>query len=520
MKKRFGLLIALLMLLPVMALAELNYEVKDAHHICFPDMHQMTAYFKDAESWTFVTPENLDEHIDLVLARGGTEEEIRQRYARESFVFEAYSDWLDPNECLRLERFENDLTRDIWHVRHMDLDKQTVFFEELEMGFLMPWYDAYSPTKISYNNLHGVDASFTSIPPASLESGSIRMYMINGTLYVFSLCSADALSPYTPDTGSTDTRSATPMRNMEDVRFGAELLPQLPAFSLKDGLPAQADVGELTVRGSIRSGGSIRVTLDGQELPVTLKSYEGEFIVVLPLTEEGDREVVFTVSHPKNTERVETFHINVSSTRTALTFTEAPQGYVLAGMQTLSGVSDPGASIVITLDENGPVTVTADETGAFSWEVELKDNNLHHLQIMATAPDYKDSFKADWYFLTVFETTLEGLYNFGAKVTNTSLKDLVDDPLNHAGERVMVEAHIQRIDVLPEGLGLYCKQYQGYYDHAEPMYFYVTTYGYMHCIPKVLMVMTVYGTVEGEREVDGVPLLEIDMQYGSYYVYN
>ena len=520
MKKCFILLFALLMLLPVMALAELNYEVKNTHYIYFPDLHQMTAHFQDAENWIFVTPENLEEHFDMVLARGGTEEEIRQRYARESFVFEAYSDWLAPNECIRLERFETELTRDVWNIRHMDLDKQTRFFEELEMGLLMPWYDAYNPNKVSINDSRGVDASFTSIPPASLESGSMRMYMLNGTLYVFSWCSADALYPYTHGTNSSNARSATPMRRIDSNQFGAELLPQLPAFSLKDELPAQADVGELTVRGTIRSGGTIKVTLDGQALPVTLKSYEGEFTVVLPLTEEGDHEVVFTVNHPKNTERVETYDINVSSTRTALTFSKAPQGYVLAGMQTLSGVSDPGATIVITLDENEPVTITADESGAFSWEVELKDNTLHHLHVMATAPDYKDSFKVEWYFLTVFETTLEGLYNFGAKVTNTSLKDLVDDPMNHVDERVMVEAHIQRIDVLPEGLGLYCKQYQGYRDYSEPMYFYVTTYGYMHCIPKVLMLMTVYGTVVGEREVNGVPLLEIDMQYGSYYDYH
>ena len=79
MKKRFMLLFALLMLLPVMALAELNYEVKNTHYIYFPDLHQMTAHFQDAENWIFVTPENLEEHFDMVLARGGTEEEIRQR---------------------------------------------------------------------------------------------------------------------------------------------------------------------------------------------------------------------------------------------------------------------------------------------------------------------------------------------------------------------------------------------------------------------------------------------------------
>lgn len=518
MKKRTLFVLVLLLMLPLLALAEVNYQVKSANQILFPDMHQMTAYFQNAADWIFVTPENLDEHFDMVLARGGTEEEIRQRYARESFVFEAYSPWLESNECVRLERFENALSRDIWHCRHMDLDKQNIFFEELEMGFLMPWYDTYNPIKRLSAQQGYVTASFTSIPPASLESGSMNIHLINGTMYIFSMCYADALYPYTHTT-SSNTLSSTPLAREDSVKFGSTLLPQLPAFSLKTELPTQADVGELTVKGVIRSGGTIKVTLDGRELPVTLKSYEGEFTTVLPLTEEGDHEVVFTVNHPKNTERVERFNINVSSTRTALAFAKAPQGYVVAGEQTLAGVSDPGATIVITLDENEPVTVVADEKGAFSWTFELPGENLHRLYVMATAPDYKDTFKVEWYFMTVYDTAMEGLYAFGSKITNTSLRDLVKDPLNHVGERVKVEGHIQRIDVLPDGLGLYCKQYQDYYDRSEPQYFYVTIYGYAHRVPRELMVLDVYGTVQGQREVDGEMLLEIDLQYGTYTTY-
>lgn len=244
----------------------------------------------------------------------------------------------------------------------------------------------------------------------------MTIHVINGAMYVFSMCYADTLYPYTPAPEASGF-SSTPLRRETDIQFGAELLPQLPAFSLKEDLPTQADVDERTVRGTIRSGDTIKVTLDGAEVPVTLKSYEGEFAAVLPLTEEGDHELVFTVNHPKNTERVETYPINVSSTRTALTFTDVPQGYVLVGSQTLAGTSDPGASIVVTLDENEPVTVMADETGAFSWQFDLPDSNLHHLHVMATAPDYKESFKVEWYFMTVYETALKGLYAFGAEVT-------------------------------------------------------------------------------------------------------
>lgn len=168
--EKMAMLLFALLLLPAAALAELNAEVKSADQACFPELHELTAYFQEAEDWIFVTPENLDEHLDMVLARGGTEEEIRQRYAWESFVFEAYSPLLDARECVRLERFENDMTRDIWHCRHMTLEQQEQFFEELEMGFIMPWYDTYSPLKRVNTQIGGyVTASFTSIPPTSLE---------------------------------------------------------------------------------------------------------------------------------------------------------------------------------------------------------------------------------------------------------------------------------------------------------------------------------------------------------------
>lgn len=522
MKKLWVPLLAFLALLPLTALAELNYEIKDQNHVYFPDLSGMTAYFEDAEYWIFVTPENLDEHLDMVLARGGTEEEIRARYARESFVFEAYYDQLPADTCVRLEMFETNLTRDMWHTRHMDLDKRTLFFEDLEMGFVMPWYDVFSPNIGSTGSSQFVHAQFTSIPPATLESGSIRMWLINGKMYVFSYNVSGRLivgNTKSDSAGTGGNSVATPVGRYQGMAFSEELLPQLPAFELNGGLPAQADVGDMTVKGTIRSGGTIRVELDGVEVPVTLKSYEGEFTAVLPLTTEGDHEVRFIVNHPKNTERVETATINVSSTRTALTFTRAPQGYVLAGEQILAGVSDPGASIVITLDENEPVTLTADENGAFSWSVDLPGDALHHIHVMATAPDYKDSFNVDWYFLTVYETTMDGLYAFGSKLSGTLLKDLIADPMAHVDERVKVEAHIMRVDIIPEGLGLYCKEYQNYYYQGPERYFYVTINGYAQGQPHELMVLDVYGTVEGQREVEGEMLLEISMQYATYTVY-
>ena len=184
--KKLALFAFLLLMLPAMALAELHYEVRGKNQLYFPDLHHMTMYFQNAADWIIVTPDNLEQYMDLVLARGDTEEEIRQRYARETFVFEAYSPLLNANECVRVERFETALTREIWHGRHMDLELQTRFFEELQMGLIMPWYDAYGSTKGGWGENTVLYASYTSLPPATLEQGSMQIRLINGTMYVFS----------------------------------------------------------------------------------------------------------------------------------------------------------------------------------------------------------------------------------------------------------------------------------------------------------------------------------------------
>lgn len=506
--KKLLLAFLLLFLLPVTAMA--TEITQDKHKIHLPEYDQLTVQLPRAEDWLIVTADNLEDNLAVVLARGDKEEEIRDRFADETLVFEAYSSTLPGNACYRLEIVENRQTREIWNFRHMSLEDRNALKAEAEMGLFLPYesfYHTYINTSADTSGMYGY---YTNYPPTTLESGAKVIRIYNGTMYIMSYAFSGELKGNSVRLEGYGGVS---------LNFGASMLPQMPAFFLDDELPTQADVGNLTVSGTIRSGGTIKVELDGAELPVTLKSYEGKFTVNLPLTEEGDHEVIFTVNHPKNTQRVETYAVNVSSTRTALAFTKAPSGYVLAGEQTLTGISDPGATLVITLDESDPVTVTADETGAFSWSFDVPGNSLHHMHVMATAPDYKDSFKVEWHFLTVFETDMEGLHAFGAKLSGTLLKDLIADPNAHIGERVKVNAHIQRVDITEDGLGLYCKEYQDWSNRWTERYFYVTIYGYAQCRPSALMMLEIYGTVTGEREVNGEKLLEIDMQYGVLTTY-
>ena len=525
MKKRFVLLLALLTLLPVMALAELNYEVKSTHYIYFPDMHRMTAFFKDAESWIFVTPENLDEHLDMVLARGGTEEEIRERYARESFMFEAYSDLLPADACIRVEFFHDDLTREAWHARHLDATRSEKFFGAMDSGMYIPWYDIFSGHGGSNSETAAACAYCTSTALTTFESGYMILQLINGRMYLVTYAVHGRLI----ETAYHISRSSeaqycknTPVYS--NITFDEAALPQMPAFSLKNEMPIQADIGDLPVSGTIRSGGSIKVTLDGEEVPVKLDSYSGKFSLVLPLTAEGDREVVFTVTHPRNTDRVETYTINVSGARTSLQFTALPQDVVYTGEQVISGISDPGAEISIILDENEPVIITADETGAFSYTFTLKDHALHHLEITATAPENKDPFKLESQFITEFEIAINGVNAFRSKMNDIKLKDICADPEAYLGERVMIKAQTLDYELFDGGIGLYCKEFNEaeYYDRyysGTPLYFYVTTSGYGRGLPLTHAASEIYGVVTGTHEYDGKTVPLIEMHYGIYRDY-
>lgn len=526
MKKLLMLLAICMALLCLFAtaLAEVEIEIVDANYIRLPQEGGMKMRFRNTDQWTFVTNDNLDEHLDMVLARGGTEEQIRERYARESFMFEAYSDQLPKDACIRVEFFEDDLTRYAWHTRHLDAEKRKYFFDSMANGMYIPWYDVYQGYAGQNQENAAALAYFTAMPGAGLESGYMKLRLINGRMYVVTYNVSGRFAGLPNLLKGKDEEAMSHHSPVhQDITFDEKLLPQLTAFTLDSEVPMQADVGDLTLTGSIRAGGNLAVTLDGEEVPLQLNRDNGKFTVVLPLNVEGDREVVFTATHSKNTERVERYNINVSSIRTKLQFTELPQDRVKSGDVKVAGESDPGATVSLTLDEGEPILLTADEEGKFAHTFTLKDNAQHHLLVMATAPDYKDTFQMETWFITEFEAALDGVTVFRSKMKDIAIEDIAADPEAYLGERVKVETHIIKVDILEDGLGLYCKKYfkKKYYsqEEPEPVYFYVKLYGYARCEPRPYMALDVYGVVNGTCVYEGAPVPVIDMHYGVYTVY-
>ena len=423
--KRILCILLVLLMLPMISLAELQMETVSNSRILFPELDQMKARFRTIDEWTIVHKDNLDEHMDLLLKRGDSEADIRARFAEDTLLFEAYFVSFPDDACIRVERFVNDTTRDTWHFRHLTTSGRKEFQTLVNDAKLFPQYDTYSAKWEGNGGTSYIACSYTTVPPAAHESGKMCIRLINGQAYVATYAVRERMAGRSNLRSKRENTFLTGYTLLDEMRFDVDLLPKLTAFELDEAFPLQADLGDVTIKGTITKGGKLRVTLDGQEITSKVTS-SGAFTVTLPLTEAGDHEVVFTATHSKYTDRTETFTVNASALRTPLTITSQPEEYALAGDQIIAGVSDPGAEIILRLDDREAVTLIADENGAFTHTYEVMDDQVHLLYIAAAAPG-KDISIVEIPFITEYETFKDGTKAFEKNLTEQPSVIIADE---------------------------------------------------------------------------------------------
>ena len=516
-KRLTSLLLALLLLLPAMASAELTYEREEKKYINFPEMDQWRGHFTKVNNWTIVTADTLEDHMELLLARGDSEEEIRTRFAQETLLFEAYSPDLPQDACFRAEKFEDAYTREIWHLRHLSTAERKTLIEEISGGYVLENYDVYSLKSGGSGGGSYLEGWFTNYPPAVHESGKIQLHYRNGALYVFTYNVRNRMTGRSSYLSNKEKEQLdyTPLMGSS---FKGELLPRLTSLTLDDAIPAQMDVGELTLSGSVEKGGALTVTLDGKPVDVDV-SKKGTFTLSLKLISDGNHEVVMTATHSKYTDRVETFTIDVSSNRTPMMLTAAPDVYALAGPQTVAGVTDPGTTVTLQLDEGDNVVLTADTNGEFTHTFDVMDAALHVIRVAAIAPG-KDMLMGEIPFITEYESVKDGIKEFQKKLTEYTVAELAADPEAHIGERVKISVRVKDVIFTEEGLGIVCNFNPPNKSKQEKTPLYLTFQGYAQDLISAPMIMTIYGTVQGEETVqteDGEETrLNIFVEYGTY----
>lgn len=515
MKKVFALWAALLLLLPFGAGAELQMETSSSY-ITFPELDGMSCFFRKSAEWTIVHRDNLDDHMALALQRGETEEAIRSRFQQDTLLWEAYADVLEKDACIRMECFENTETRQVWHLRHLSSKERKALLEQVNDGLLLYQYDTYSAKFEGSGGNQYITCGYTTVPPAAYESGMMYIRYINGRQYVMTYAVHGRMASRKKLRSNRENDRIGTFTPFHALKFGAELLPPMPELTLDGGFPLQVDVGDVSLSGSVTKGATLSVTLDGQEVPCKVNS-KGGFTLTLPVASSGEHKAVLTVTHKKYTDRVEEYTFQASTELTPLHLTAYPELLAQAGEQTITGVSSPGADIVLRLDDHEAVSLTADTEGCFSHTFQVMDDKLHQLYVMAKAPD-KDACVMEYAFATEYETFRDGLKAFEKKLTDLKISELEQQPYEHLGERVKISVKVQDVLYTEDGLGILCTYNppKGSKHAKTPLY--LTNYGYGQDQITAGMTITIYGVVNGQRQVEDETRLDILVQYGTYLV--
>lgn len=520
--KRKWLLAALLVILCVMPLSAgaLDME-RDGKYIILPEQDRMRLYFRNVDTWTFVTPDNYLEHMDLLLARGDREEDVHARFAEDSMVFEAYSDQLHRDACIRLECSENEISREIWHLRHLSTRERGQFKEAVQEGRVLEKYDTFTfKWGSNTEQQEGCTCGFTTRPPQPYESGLLELRYYNGKEYVLSYVVLGRRA------GRSTLRSSKENNRIRDVTpvgrilMKGKMLPPMPSYALDKPFPVQVDVGETRITGKVRAGSRMTAALNGGDVPVKVDK-DGDFSLVLELPEPGDYEVTITTAHSKNTDRVERYTLNASASRTPLNLTEMPETLAEAGPQTVSGETEPGAEVIVQLDREYPVDLVADERGFFTHTFDVMDDQEHQLTVTAMGTG-KDDAQLRLYFATEYETFRDGVKAFSKNLTKHTIGEMAKDPAAYVGERVKISVKVKEVTYTEQGLGILCAYNPPSGSGYAKTPLYLTLYGYGQDQISEGMVVTIYGTVTGPAQVrtdkGEETRLGILVQYGTYLV--
>lgn len=526
MMKRMLALLMIFALLPLTALAgvdaPLNYDREEKKFINFPTMDGWRGNFSSVTKWIIVTPETLEENWDLVSARGDTEEEIRARYAAPTFMFEAYSPDLPEDACFRAEMYETEVSREVWHLRHWTTAERKELNNYIMSGRVLMDRDIYNLVNAETGANAYVKGYFTNYPPATHESGQLQIHFRNGRMYVFSYCVSGRLAGakrwYTSKEEAAFSK--TPIGSMES-KFKSEALPRMPLYELTSVMPEIVSPSTVTITGTVEAGSSFEAALDG--LPLSAKvDKKGGFTVEVPLTEVGERMITFTVSHAKYTTRTMEYAVTVSETETPLTITQEPDVFSAIGSVELAGVTAPGATVTVTLDEGEPAVVTAGEDGAFSYSIQADERRAYQV-LLTVNEEGKTATSREFAFSADYEDTNDGIKAYNTQVTDVNFKTIAENVEDYIGTKVKISIRTKEITLNEQGLGLLCVYNASSGKEKDQTPLYVNLPGYAQCQIGEKMIITIYATVDGKRVLfteDGEEeeRIELTAEYGTYLV--
>ncbi|MBE5786194.1 MAG: hypothetical protein E7324_01490 [Clostridiales bacterium] len=431
MKKTILLLLVLLMM-PCLALAS------SASSSWFAvEEEGISVRLPNREKYTIVTPENYEEYMDLCVAHGNTENNVRRRFESGHVIMELYREGMEG--WMRLEVYEDEWTRYAWDSVSMMDGPFKRLPQELESTLWLSdhGYKLYGLDDVISNRY--INGRLISYPPYDYESGMVNIHFYHGKAYL--LIYADT-KPATHTKhwadGVYDIVNKAFLRSDSFRRENKEWAQETHPTDLilgSDSLALNLHPGEYTVMGITESGAKISLQAGDKTYQATVK--EREFSCKVPL-EAGENVIRVTASKAKRLDETAQLTITTDPETAELVLMECPYGSVSEKGMKVKGKTSPQGSVQIRLDDQEAVAVPVNEKGVFEYSFEASFFDDHKIEIIASQEGLEDC-GAIFDFLPMPESAQKAVNTYrkllAEKKLSAVIADMYENPEAHIGER-------------------------------------------------------------------------------------
>lgn len=428
------------------------------------------------QEWTFVTPENLEEHIDMIISLGEKEEDIRARFADGTILFEGYH---KNKDRLRAQIFEDAFTRSVWKFDDLTSTQERAVLERLKNYYFQGFLDLYNIT----TNGPVINGRYIAYPPYTYESGKFCLCFFNGKAYLM-----------------TGSDNAIYLKG-EKLKAVADLMPD-------ERLILNAHSGEYTFAGISEKKANVKVMIGDQQWDAVVDA-EGKYTASIQL-QPGDNEIIAIANKEGLSENTLSHFISVDDGMAALTLTEYPYGDEIRNKIKVAGTAAPGAKVTVKIDENEPMELTVNEDGSFSQKIEAEEWVEHSIEITASE-EGKEDCTAIFSFTACYEDAAKGISAYRKTLTQgLTYKKISKDPEAHMGGRIKLDVYTREIEHTDGRLIIK----GNVYTHTDQPIILVCD-SYLEDKIKEKMIITVYGEVI-EPSITEEPIPRLHTEYISY----
>ena len=252
-------------------------------------------YSPREQDWTYVTPENYEENMELITSHGFDEEDARKRYESGEIIFEAYHAKALKDGCLRLQVIETPYTREIWDHTSLSSEGRQELQDDLASDKTDLPFDFRAPRYWTWNGggkNNYVDSGFTSMPPYTYESGRLNMQIRNGKAYVLSYV---AHHPSIRWDRIKDAEENAVRERLKDMNLLMDRLPRGVELTLEGPDTLQVAREGLTIIGKSDKGAEVTVFCEGAQANCSTES-SGNFTADIAFDDVGEYDIVITAS--------------------------------------------------------------------------------------------------------------------------------------------------------------------------------------------------------------------------------